>query len=62
MFASSSKDMNIVFWNFDLVKQTNGNSNIDTIVSVGQGHTHVIDCIAWAPFECARTIQQADFN
>ena len=54
--------MNIVFWNFDLVKQTNGNSNIDTIVSVGQGHTHVIDCIAWAPFECARTIQQADFN
>ena len=27
-----------------------------------QGHTNVIDCIAWAPFECAKTIQQADFN
>ena len=27
-----------------------------------QGHSHVIDCIAWAPFESSKTIQQADFN
>ena len=62
LFASASKDESIVVWNFDLVKQANANSNIDSIVSVMQGHTNVIDCIAWAPFECAKTIQQADFN
>lgn len=26
------------------------------------GHDHVIDCIAWAPLDSARTIEGANYN
>lgn len=31
-------------------------------MAVLKDHEHVIDCIAWANLECARTIEQADYS
>ena len=34
----------------------------DAIVQVLTDHQHVIDCIAWAPTESCRTIDQANYS
>ena len=49
-------------WNFDLLSKPDAHRNVESIVQVLQGHSNVIDCIAWAPIEAAKTIQLADFN
>lgn len=55
-------------WNCEQVKQkgTQGrNARFDTndegIVNVLSEHEHVIDCIAWAPIDSARTIMTSTY-
>ena len=76
LFASASKDESIVIWNCDLVKKQatvlssaaarGGQSSADVlkddpIVQVLNEHEHVIDCIAWANSEAAKTIDMSEY-
>lgn len=61
MFATSSKDESIVIWQTDTVL-AQGRSTSDPVLCVLKEHEHVIDCIAWAPLECARTIELAEYS
>lgn len=67
LFASASKDESIVIWNCEMIKQKSttgagGLTQEDAIVAILSGHDHVIDCIAWAFEEAARSIENANYN
>ena len=70
LFASASKDESIVVWNCETVKQKgtqgrnarfDGGNGDEGIINVLSEHEHVIDCIAWAPLESARTIMTSNY-
>lgn len=70
LFASASKDESIVVWNCDQVRerstvgrsQSFADSSDYAVVQVFSDHEHVIDCIAWAPTEACRTIDNANYT
>ena len=64
LFASASKDENIIVWSSETVKKLSSYgekstfNREDPIVAIFSGHSHVIDCIVFAPIESARSIQR----